>query len=163
MKCSVRRIPLAAVLLSIAACSHQATPDTSVTPVRIVAADSVVTCSDWVRRAVADPEMGVEQVPAPVAFKPAPIPRPIPKGVLGKDGKAEVRIRVLVDTLGAADMATFTVIKSTSPTLTKLVRTAVAKWTFSPARVSGCKVPRNLNWAAVYPPAQVGDDNNDAR
>ena len=163
MKCPGRWFSLAAVPLSVAACSHPATPHTAATPVRMVAPDSVVTCSDWVRRAVADPEMGVEQVPAPVAFKPAPIPRPIPKGVLGKDGKAEVRIRVLVDTLGAADMSTFTVIKSTSPTLTRLVRTAVAKWTFSPAQVKGCKVPRNFNWAAVYPPAKAGDDNNDAR
>jgi hypothetical protein len=151
------------VALATGACGGRGAPKTTVTPVRMVAADSVVTCTDWVRRATADPEMGVEQVPAPVAFKPAPIPRPIPKGVLGKDGKAEVRIRVLVDTMGVADMTTFTVIKSTSTTLTKLVRTAVAKWTFTPAQVSGCKVPRNFNWAAVYPPARAGDDNDDAR
>jgi hypothetical protein len=24
-------------------------------------------------------------------------------------------------------------------------------------------VPRNFNWAAVYPPARAGDDNDDAR
>lgn len=108
-----------------------------------------MTCADWVRRAVADPELNVERVPAPVALDPAPIPRPLPKGVVGKDGGAEVRIRVLVDTLGVADMRTFTVVKSTHPTLTRSVRSAVARWQFVPAEVGGCKVPRNYNWAAV--------------
>ena len=60
---------------------------------------------------------------------------------MGKDGKAEVCIRVLVDTLGVADMGTFTVVKSTHPTLTRSVRSAVAKWKFVPAEVSGCRVP----------------------
>jgi hypothetical protein len=116
---------------------------------RVAAPEAVVTCDEWTRRAQADPELGVDRVPAPVAFKPAPVPRPLPKGVVGKDGRAEVRIRVLVDTLGAADMRTFTVVKSTHPTLTRSVRTAVAKWKFVPAEVGGCKVPRNFNWGAV--------------
>jgi len=118
--------------------------------------DPVVTCNEWVRRAVADPEIAVERVPAPLKFEPAPIPKRLPKGVVGKDGKAEVRIRVLVDTLGAADMSTFTVVKSTHPTLTRSVRTAVGKWKFSPAEISGCKVPRNFNWAATTPAESKG-------
>ena len=128
-------------------------------PVRVAAPDPVVTCAEWVRRAVADPEIAVERVPAPVAFEPAPIPKRLPKGVVGKDGKAEVRIRVLVDTLGTADMKTFTVVKSTHPTLTRSVRTAVAKWKFVPAEVSGCKVPRNFNWAAITPVEQKASDD----
>jgi hypothetical protein len=111
--------------------------------------DSVVTCSEWVQRAVADPEIAVERVPEPVALKPAPIPKPLPKGLVGKNGKAEVRIRVLVDTMGTADMRTFTVVKSTHPTLTRSVRSAVATWKFVPAEVAGCKVPRTFNWGAV--------------
>ena len=79
-----------------------------------------------------------------MALDPAPLPKKLPKGVVGKSGYAEVRIRVLVDTLGTADMRTFTIVKSTHPTLTRSVRTAVAKWRFVPAEVSGCKVPRRL-------------------
>lgn len=111
--------------------------------------DPIVTCSEWVRRAVTDPELDVERVPAPVQLEPPPLPKRLPKGVVGKNGYAEVRIRVLVDTLGAPDMRTFTVVKSTHPTLTRSVRSAVAKWKFVPAEVSGCKVPRNFNWGAV--------------
>lgn len=88
-------------------------------------------------------------MPTPIALDPPPIPRRLPRGVVGKDGRAEVRIRVLVDTLGAADMRTFTVVKATHPALTRSVRAAVAKWKFAPAEVSGCKVPRNFNWGAT--------------
>jgi hypothetical protein len=51
-------------------------------------------------------------------------------------------------------MKTFTVVKSSHPTLTKSVRTAVGKWKFSPAEVGGCKVPRNFNgdWVSGPPP-----------
>jgi hypothetical protein len=66
-------------------------------------------------------------VPAPVAFDPTADTEAVAQGVLGKNGQGEVRIRVLVDTLGAADMTTFTVVKSTHPTLTKSVRAAVGE------------------------------------
>ena len=72
----------------------------------------------------------------------------MPPGVAGKDGRAEVAIKVLVDTLGKADMRTFQVVRSTHPSLSKSVRDAVAKWTFTPAVVQGCKVPRTFNWSA---------------
>lgn len=151
------RATSALLLAAIVACGggRKAT-DESVTPVRVAPPDPVVTCAEWVRRAVADPEINVERVPAVVAFDPPPFPKRFPKGVLTKDGKAEVRIKVLVDTVGVPDMATFTVVKSTHPTLTRSVRAAVAKWKFTPAEVSGCKVPRNFNWAAVTPAEQKG-------
>jgi hypothetical protein len=130
--------------------------DETATPARLAPPDPVVTCAEWVQRATADPEIAVERVPEPRKLEPAPIPRRLPKGVVGRDGKAEVRIRVLVDTLGAPDMRTFTVVKSTHPTLTRSVRAAVSKWTFVPAEVGGCKVPRNFNWGAV-----TGGSTND--
>jgi len=111
--------------------------------------DPVVTCEEWVRRAVADPEIGVERVPEPLAYEPPPLPKRFPQGVLDKNGRGEVRIRVLVDTMGVADMKTFTVVKSTHPTLARSVRAAVAKWKFTPAQAGGCKVPRDYNWAVV--------------
>ena len=145
------RVSSVVLLLSAAACGGGRTNiDESAKPVRMAPPDPVVTCVEWVQRATADPEIAVERVPEPVRLDPVPIPRRLPKGVVGKDGKAEIRIRVLVDTLGTADMRTFTVVKSTHPTLTRSVRAAVAKWKFVPAEVGGCKVPRNFNsgWVA---------------
>jgi TonB family protein len=110
-----------------------------------------------VRRAVADPEIGVERVPEPVTYDPPPLPKRLPQGVLDKNGRGEVRIRVVVDTMGVADMKTFAVVKSTHPTLTRSVRAAVAKWKFTPAQVGGCKVPRDYNWAVVLgKPSKAG-------
>lgn len=147
------------VVFAVAAgCSGgHAPPDQSVKPARMAPPDPVVTCEEWVRRAVADPEIGVERVPEPVAYDPPPLPKRFPQGVLDKNGRGEVRIRVLVDTLGTADMKTFTVVKSTHPTLARSVRAAVAKWKFTPAQVGGCKVPRDYNWAVVLgkPPAST--------
>ena len=144
-----RVFPLVSLLAVTACGGGRANVDETVKPVRIAAPEPVVTCAEWLQRASADPEIAVERVPEPVKLDPAPIPRRLPKGVVGKDGKAEVRIRVLVDTLGAPDMRTFTVMKSTHPTLTRSVRAAVAKWKFTPAEIGGCKVPRNFNWGAV--------------
>jgi hypothetical protein len=160
MTTPIRRASIIALIGTVACAGGRPTPDPSVKAVRVAPPDPVVTCDEWVRRAVADPELNVERVPAVVAFNPQPIPKRLPKGVVGKDGKAEVRIRVLVDTLGTADMRTFTVVKSTHPTLTRSVRTAVAKWKFVPAEVGGCKVPRNFNWAAVTPAESKGGDDD---
>jgi len=145
------RISCVASLLVAAGCGGgRASVDETVKPVRVAPPEPVVTCNEWVQRAIADPEIAVEHVPAPVKLDPPAFPSRLPKGVLSKDGKGEVRIRVLVDTLGAPVMHTFTVVKSTHPTLTRSVRTAVAKWKFVPAQTGGCKVPRNFNgvWVA---------------
>jgi outer membrane biosynthesis protein TonB len=138
-----------AALIAAVACGGGPKADPSVKAARLAPPDPVVTCAEWARRAAADPEIAVERVPAPIALEPPPIPKRLPKGVLDKNGRGEVRIRVLVDTLGVADMRTFTVVKSTHPTLTRSVRAAVAKWKFTPAEIGGCKVPRDYNWAAV--------------
>ena len=54
-----------------------------------------------------------------------------------------MKFQVLVDTLGKADMKTFTVVSASHPWLGTSVKSAVAKWKFAPAEVAGCKVPRN--------------------
>jgi outer membrane biosynthesis protein TonB len=131
--------------------SHTSTDQTA-TPVRMATPPAAASCAEWVQRAQSTPNLDVEKVPEPIAFDPPPIPKTIPAGATGKTGRAEVRIRVLVDTLGRADMTTFTVLKSTSRYLSQHVRVAVAKWKFRPAEVGGCKVPRNYNWAAVQSP-----------
>ena len=159
------RLPLAIsfALAALVGCGGHPAADPSVKPARMAAPDAVVTCDEWVRRAAADPEIAVERVPEPVAYDPAPIPKRLPKGVLDKNGRGEVRIRVLVDTMGVPDMRTFTVVKSTHPTLTRSVRTAVSKWKFTPAVVGGCKVPRNYNWAAVAGGPKAGAGTGDQR
>ena len=151
----VPRVPrtrlLPALALVLAACSSNksAARDAASTPARVVASEARVSCDEWVRRAQAQPELDVERVPEPVAYDPPPLPKRLPRGTVGKDGKAEVRVKVLVDTLGKADMSTFTVVKTTHPRLAASVKAAVAKWSFHPAEVGGCKVPRIFNWAAV--------------
>ena len=156
------RIPVYAIALVAAAvslgCASRSAPGEMAKPARMAAPDPVVTCAEWVQRASADPQIGVERVPAPLALNPPPFPKRLAKGVLDKQGRGEVHIRVLVDTLGVADMGTFTVVKSSHPTLTRSVRTAVAKWKFSPAEVGGCKVPRNFNgdWVTGPQAAKAG-------
>lgn len=140
---------LAAALLMAAGCSSVTSRKPVDRPVRAVAPDAPVSCAEWVRRAVAKPELDVERVPEPIAYDPPPIPRRLPPGTIGRDGRAEVRIKVLVDTLGRADMRTFKVVRSTHPRLTASVKTAVGKWKFRPALIQGCKVPRTFNWGAV--------------
>jgi hypothetical protein len=142
---------LAVLVVPVVASCHQtpATIEPIVTPARVAPSEAAVSCSEWVQRALAAPELDVEKVPEPVAYNPAPIPKKIPPGVVPKNKTAEVRIKVMVDTLGKADMATFTVVRSTHVWLTRNVRAAVAKWKFRPAEIDGCKVPRLFNWSAT--------------
>ena len=146
---SASRFALPTLALLLAGCaSHgaKAAPDHGA---RLLSTNAPTTCAEWVARAKAAPELDVDRVPEPVTYNPAPVPRRMPPGAAGKDGVAEVRIKVLVDTLGRADMKTFQVVRSTHPSLTNSVRSAVAKWKFRPAEVQGCKVPRIFNWGAT--------------
>jgi hypothetical protein len=148
------RTQLIAATVLVLACRASApapelVAEPEVTPVRVAPPDSVVSCSEWVQRAVANPELDVTRVAEPKAYEPAPIPRRVPNSVYDKTGKAEISITVMVDTLGKADMRSFTVVKTTSPRLTTSVRAAVAKWVFTPAEVMGCKVPRLYKWGAT--------------
>ena len=148
----MKRNALFSILL--AACSGSAppsevTPEPPITPVRVAPPDSAISCATWVQRAIANPDIEVTRVAEPRAYEPPPIPRRVPNSVYDKSGKAEVSITVLVDTMGKADMRTFTVVKSTSPRLTTSARAAIAKWTFTPAEVMGCKMPRLYKWGAT--------------
>lgn len=102
--------------------------------------------------AALDPRLEVERVPTPVRMVPPPIRTPVPRTALRRDGSSSLKVEVLVDTLGKADMTTFTVIESTSAWLTTGVRRAIAQWTFEPALRNGCKVPRYYQFSATSPP-----------
>lgn len=90
-------------------------------------------------------------------MEPAPIRTPVPRTALRRDGSSSLKVEVLVDTLGRPDMATFTVIESTSAWLTTGARQAIAKWTFEPAMRNGCLVPRYFQFSATSPPRATRD------
>ena len=105
-------------------------------------------CAEALRRAALKNDLPVDRLAAPVKMAPPPIPtRGMPDAVR-RAKYNEVRVTVLVDTLGKPDMTTFTVVKTTHAWLATSVKTAVAKWTFSPAQLAGCKVPRL--WLGAY-------------
>ena len=151
-----RTLLAACAAVFVAACAgHDPDPVTEpeVVGARIAGMDAPIKhgdCAEAMRRAVAKPDMDVDKVPAPLAMKPTPIDaKRMPKGVLDKNKYGEIRVEVLVDTLGKPDMKSFRVVKSTNPWLTTSVKNAVAKWTFSPAEVAGCRVPRVYKFVAV--------------
>jgi hypothetical protein len=123
-------------------------------PVRVVGVDQPLKygdCAEALRRALAKPDLAVERIPEPVSRKPD-LPKRIPPSALRKDGSAEVKIDVLVDTLGKADMRTFAVVAASDPWFVRNVRAVIGQWTFAPAQLAGCKVPRVYHFMASVPP-----------
>jgi hypothetical protein len=154
-----RSFPL---LLLVAACSQapapNVAPDVAVVPetaanVRIAPTEQPVSpgdCAEALRRAAAKPDLAVDRLPSPVAMKPAPLQKP-PRTALRKDGSAEVKVDVLVDTLGKADLKTFSIVTTSSPWLASNVKSVIGRWTFEPAQLAGCKVPRIYHFMASMP------------
>jgi hypothetical protein len=112
-------------------------------------ADSCVIARE---NAAANPRLEVERVPTPLAMTPPPIRRNPPRTALRPDGSSILRVEVLVDTLGKPDMTTFKAIESTSAWLTTGAQQAIARWTFEPALLYGCKVARYYQFSASSPP-----------
>ena len=115
------------------------------TPVRVAPPVGAVRpgdCPEALRRAVAKPDLEVDRLATPRASVPSAVSGKTMPTAVRRARYNEVRITVLVDTLGKADMSTFKVIKTTHPWLASSFKTAVAKWSFDPALLAGCKVPR---------------------
>ena len=115
------------------------------TPVRVappVGAVKPGDCPEALRRALAKPDLEVDRLASPRASVPSAVSGKAMPTAVRRAKYNEVRITVLVDTLGKADMRTFKVVKTTHPWLASSFKTAVAKWTFDPAQLAGCKVPR---------------------
>jgi hypothetical protein len=155
---TVRRYVGMTVGLVLGACSKNQTSDVDMAPepvvnVRVAPADQPVAPGDCVearRRAALKPDLPVDRLPAPVAAKP-PALQKVPNSALRKDGSAEVKVDVLIDTLGKADMKTFAVVTTSSPWLATNVKGVIGKWTFSPAELAGCRVPRIYHFMASKP------------
>ena len=152
-----RLIPLVALT---AACAHNPPPDTDpdivvepVKNVRIAPTEQPLApgdCAEAMRRAVAKPDLPVDRLPSPIVAKPAALQKP-PRTALNKDGSAEIKVDILVDTLGKADLKTFKVVTSSNKWLTDNVKGVIGKWTFSPAELAGCKIPRVYHFMASAP------------
>ena len=140
----------AAVLALAMACARNPDPDTEPdmvpeTPVRIappVGAVKPGDCPEAMRRALAKPDLEVDRLATPRASVPSAVTGKAMPAAVRRAKYNEVRVTVVVDTLGKANMSTFKVIKSTHPWLASSMKTAVAKWSFEPAQLAGCKVPR---------------------
>ena len=141
---------IAAPLALFAACAGNPEPETepeivSETPVRVappVGAVKAGDCPEALRRAAAKPDLEVDRLATPRANVASALPTRSMPSAVKRARYNEVRISVVVDTLGKADMKTFAVVKTTHPWLAESFRSAVAKWSFEPAMLAGCKVPR---------------------
>lgn len=149
----LRWLALAAGTLLAAGCASNPDPElVPDEPVRVAPPVGAVKYGDCVearRRASEKPDLDVDRLPTPKALLPPPIPTTSMPADVRRSRYNEIRVTVLVDTLGRADMRTFTVVKSTHPWLASSVRSAVARWAFSPAELAGCKVPRSYRWGAT--------------
>ena len=152
-RASTRLLALSLAALSLAACSSNPDPELRPDqPVRIASGDAPVRRGDCVeaRRRVAEkPNAYVDRLPSPKRMVPSPLPVKTMPTAVRRAKYNSVKITVLVDTLGRADMKTFHVVTSTHPWLAESVRNAVAKWQFTPAELAGCRVARTFEWSAT--------------
>jgi outer membrane biosynthesis protein TonB len=151
----MRFCSIAVAALCLVACSRQ-DPDLTPEPVvnaRVAPASELKfgDCLEARRRAAARPDLDVDRLPSPKAMKP-PALQKVPTSALRRDGSAEVKIDVLVDTLGRADMKSFKVVTASHPWLADNVKDVIGKWRFTPAQLAGCKVARVYRFMASAPP-----------
>lgn len=152
------RIALAALVVAVA-CNKPETSDFAPRPetnARIAAPDAAEPpvapgdCIEARRRAADKPDLLVDRIPTIVRANP-PALQHVPRSALRKDGSADVKVDVLVDTLGRADMRTFRVVTASSPWLVTNVKSVIGKWKFEPAQLAGCRVPRVFHFMASAP------------
>ena len=151
----MRICSVAVAALFLVACSQQ-DPDLTPEPVvnaRVAPASELKLgdCLEARRRAAARPDLDVDRLPSPKAMKP-PALQKVPASALRKDGSAAVKVDVLVDTLGRADMKSFKVVTASHPWLADNVKGVIGKWRFTPAELAGCKVARVYHFMASAPP-----------
>ena len=152
-RAAARLLVLSLATIFLAACSSNHGPElVPDQPARIASGEAPVRrgdCAEARRRVAEKSNAYVDRLPSPTRLVPAPLPgKSMPAAVRSAKYNA-VKISVLVDTLGRADMKTFSVVTSTHPWLAQSVKSAVAKWKFTPAELAGCKVPRQFEWSAT--------------
>jgi hypothetical protein len=156
---NVSRIALVCACSVIAGCaSNPGLESETVTNARPMAAGTAGgvafgDCTEARKRAAAKPDLDVDRLPGLVRQSPAPFQR-MPAAVKTQVNAkgAVVKVDVVVDTLGRADMKTFKVVESSTPWLADNVKTVMPRWTFTPAELAGCKVRRVYKFSATSKP-----------
>ena len=148
---NLKHLPIAALLV-LAACKK---PETLVAARPMTDASGVQAgdCVEARRRAAAKPDLAVDRIPAVVTQSPRPFLR-MPTAVRRKVDRqgAEVKVDVLIDTLGRPVMKSFKVVKSSPDKwLAENVRTIMPRWKFTPAELAGCKITRVYKFSATAP------------
>ncbi|MHB8838139.1 MAG: hypothetical protein ACYC7F_04220 [Gemmatimonadaceae bacterium] len=126
----------------LAACKPAAPPATAPEPVAALLENSDL-CYLVQAEAAKAPSLEVDRAPDVVKYEPRPLTPPrggYPRNVIRRDGTTKVKVSVVVDTVGHADMSTFTVIETTHPWLANNLKATIPKWTFTPAYKNGCRV-----------------------
>lgn len=108
-------------------------------------------CAEARRQLALRPEMTVDRVPEPLAMRPAPFQK-APPTAFNKDGSAVIKVEVMIDTLGRAEMRTFKSVQVSNPWFTANLRSILPRWRFAPATLAGCKVRRVYRFSATVPP-----------
>lgn len=149
---TIRRLASYSFAAVLAACAHSSPspPPEPAVGARVAGPLQQGDCVEARRRAALQPDLDVERIPAIISMKPAPF-RDTPALALRKDGSAEIKIDVVIDTLGRPDMTTFKVVKVSHKWFSQNVRRVMPKWTFTPALLAGCKVPRVYHFMSSVP------------
>ena len=133
---------LIAAVAVLSACKTPSPPALAPQPDSVSLANSDL-CYLVQAEAAKSPSLDVDRTPDVVKYEPKPLAPPrngYPRGVIRRDGTTKVKVSVVVDTLGKADMSTFTVVETTHPWLADNLKSTIPKWTFSPAVKNGCRV-----------------------
>ena len=138
------------MLSLLAACAGNPEPDpepemVAEAPVRIAPPLGAVKpgdCPEALRRASAKPDLEVDRLATPRANLGTALQDKAMPAAVRRAKYNDVRVTVLIDTLGKPNMHSFTVVKSTHPWLATKFKSSIAKWTFEPAQLAGCNVPR---------------------
>jgi hypothetical protein len=110
-------------------------------------------CVEARRRAAERPDLDVDRLPSPVRQRPAAFQK-MPAAVRTQVDKrgAVVKVDVVVDTLGRADMKTFKVVEVSNSWFADNLKSVIPGWRFSPAQLAGCKVRRVYKFSATAKP-----------
>ena len=110
-------------------------------------------CVEARKRAAEKPDLDVDRLPSPIRQRPAAFLKmpPAVRSQVAKKG-AVVKVDVLVDTLGRADLKTFKVVEVSNPWFADNLKSVIPQWRFSPALLAGCKVRRVYKFSATAKP-----------
>jgi hypothetical protein len=150
------RFPILIAALCIAAACHRNSEfeeTVAAKPMEGGAGVSQGDCVEARKRAVAKPDLEVDRLPTPIRQRPAAFQK-MPTSVRSQVDKkgAVIKVDVIVDTLGRADMKTFKVVEVSNAWFADNLKTVISSWRFSPAQLAGCKVRRVYKFSATAKP-----------